>query len=777
MSTGKRKKLNIEDPPQSVSAFALRKKLRAQQGQVASPPSNQTEDVDTGGVATDPSNTPKHARVKARKTRTTVVASVEEKKKEALSQPSEPSLAQDPIELPGLSLGQADPFFDNPSPSSLYEEEERFGIAVGSAQPFQFSSFHPSAKTFRKRAGSICQLKLGEGERLVILGSYGIRIKSGEVTIYSATLGMSDSVSWVHAPRSHALPVIRCTNEATLELHPHPGAQALKSLELLSPLFAKLWWDGPGSSPGNQDTESRETFRILYTSEDVPKRAVLQDLKSPPEWNRETATLIASRDSTPSSIMITGPKSSGKSTFGRLLTNRFLTGTQANAKRPSNRGVVVLDLDPGQPEYCCAGQIALLLITKPVISPSFCRPLDISSIRTIRSHALASLSPASDPELYIEMALDLIAHYRNAFRIYPVIINMPGWIQGTGLDLLVSLIGELRPSDVIYMSRMGPADTVEALEEACRTTRFSTLPSQPSHSTLRTALHLRSMQTMAYFHAEPISQHNDGTHTDWFQKPLTAMAPWLVHFRGLNRGIFGILCYDFQTQPDLVADAINGTILAAVEVESAKAFRGVETNPHRSHDVEDAVAPGTAMDIDSVDNGQAELPTLTLLQQTITTLTAEGLPFIDTAHGLTLDPRYSRSLGLVLVRGIDAKNGDLHLLSPIATSQLEEVRTRGGQIVLVSGKFDPPTWAYTEDLYFQSIDHGISGKEGVDIDTHAESIDIDLEDKREDHATAIDSSAGPVPWIDVLSRNQKRGAGSKVWRVRRDLGRTGNPAD
>ncbi|KAI0439129.1 hypothetical protein F4803DRAFT_564744 [Xylaria telfairii] len=749
-----------------MSAFALRKKLLAQQSQVASPSIRQPDAVGTD-FSTDTDNVVTSPRKKAKKTRATRHTSAKNEEATDQSSDSPPAQGQSPAELPAPCPGQIDQAHRSLSPFSL-DEGGGDDYHAGPAQPINLSNFRPLKDNFRKRSNGVAQLKLNEGERLVILGGYGVRVESGEVTIYGATLKTSQAVSWVYAPQSHALPVIRCTSYATLELHPHPCTQELKDLELLSPLFRKVWCEGPSSTTNDK---AGDTFQILFTSQDGPKKAILQDLKVLPEWNRATATLVSSKDAAPPSIMITGPKSSGKSTFAKILTNRLLTSTSTHAKRPSDGGVIILDLDPGQPEYCGPGQIALVLVTKPVISPFFCRPLDTPGIHTIRSHALASLSPASDPELYNEMALDLITYYRNAFRAYPLIINTPGWIQGTGLDLLVSLVGELRPSDLIYMSQTGPADAVEVLEGACNITRFSTLPSQPSQNNLRSAADLRSMQTMAYFHAQPITPHNSGDHLRWFQTPLTAIAPWQVRFRGASC-IFGVLCYDFQTQPDLVADAINGAVLAAVEVENSKAFRNMQNHQISPNSVGGEAAPISPMDLDIDEPCQSNPPPLSLIKRRITTLTAEGIPFIDTSHGLTLDPRYSRSLGLVLVRGIDIENGDLHLLCPITTSQVEDVAARGGQIVLVSGKFDPPSWAYTEDLYFQSKGDGANGNEGGDLDCQTEGPD-DPKDNRAD----CYSSAGSVPWIEVLTRNQKRSAGSKVWRVRRDLGRFGNPAD
>jgi len=489
------------------------------------------------------------------------------------------------------------------------------------------------------------------------------------------------------------------------------------------------------------------------------------------------ATLIDSNNSRLTSIMITGPKSSGKSTFGKILTNRLLTSAPRKNRKKGHEGVVVLDLDPGQPEYCIPGHIALVLVTKPVLSPSFCRPVDVPGIRTVRSHALASLSPASHPALYIEMAIDLMAHYRNTLGSYPLIINTPGWIQGTGLDLLVSLIGELRPSDVLYMSQTGPAEAVESLEGACNLACFTILPSQPGQGSPRTASNLRSMHTMAYFHAEPSSPTGGREHTGWFQRPLTCMFPWQVRFRGNSRGIFGVLCYDFQTQPDFVADAINGSLLAAVEVENANAFRNFGNNTRHGDTTRGGANSGSPMDLDVDETHQAKSSSMSSIEQIITTLTPEGIPFIDTSHGLTLDPRYSRSLGLVLVRGIDVANGDLHLLGHISTSQVEDVRARGGQIVLVSGKFDPPSWAYTEDLYFQTEGDEGDGNEDPDSNGQGESNMDTAENAKLDADDTLYSGIEPVPWIEILPGNQKRGAGSKVWRVRRDLGRLGNPAD
>lgn len=766
----KKRKLNISEPPPAMSAFALRKRLLNQQTATTSPnvdAADETILVPKVPSTLDTSGTSKTRSPK--KTRKTLnvqsLPSVDNEPSIGLkgTLPGNLSLSTDNTVLPSSLIVPS----RSPSPSIADDE---ILVKPTNALPVQLSKFKPSKSNYQKRKDGRILLKLSDGERLVILGSYGIRVKSGEITLNGAMLRMSDRVHWVNAPHCHALPVLRCSDDASLELLPHPIATSLRSLGKLAPQFRKLWNESNLSS--NNTISSNPTFVILYTSADGPKKTMLQDLVSPPEWNREIAKLVDISSSKPSSFMITGPKSSGKSTFGKLLANRLITDQSSSSKRRVHRGVAVLDLDPGQPEYCVAGQVALVFLTEPVFSPSFCRPLPCPELQIVRSHALASISPASDPELYLEAAMDLMTHYRNALGRYPLIINTPGWIQGTGLDLLTSLITSSRPTEVLYMSESGPAEVVEALQESCRTTTFSTLPSQASQLASRTAAHLRSMQTMSYFHAEPQSSAIDGHWVRWNNKPLTTVPPWQVSYKGPGRGIFGIMCYDYQTPMDLLADAVNGTILAVVGVENVQAFRRPDEHAMLPSDT-----TSNTMDIDRVDEGprKSMSSSFSTLARDVIVMTPEGIPFIDTMNGITLNPKFSYSLGLALVRGIDVKNGVLQLLTPLRLGKIDEITSRGGEIVLISGKFDTPSWAYTEELYYRAHEEADDGADADEIiDTGDDTRDIS-EAENDDLAGPTDTT--PVPWVEVLHGNQKRGIGSKVWRVRRDLGRVGNAAN
>ncbi|KAK4124652.1 hypothetical protein N657DRAFT_663636 [Parathielavia appendiculata] len=692
--------------------------------------------------------------------------------------------------------------------SSFTPRSESNGMPVR-----QYSSFKPNTKNLQKKAGGRLVLSTPEAERLVILGSYGIKVRQGEATIAGAILTASDDVQWVHAPRCHALPVLRTAEETVLELQPHPAAKGLRELAKLNPAFAKLWNE---NLHGADSTRSGETFQIIYTSEDLSKRSLLQELVSPAEWNKKLSGLVATNRKCAPVVFLCGPKSSGKSTFGRLIANRLMTDRGGSKNKPWSN-VMVLDLDPGQPEYSPPGVISLTRITTPNLSPSFCHPSLTSEQGQIRAHAIASVTPAQDPAHFMDCVLDLFHHYRRGSDAKsPLIINTPGWIQGTGLDILTELITILCPTEVIYTSQDGPEETVSSLQSACSATNpptlFSTLPSQPTEPpSSRTALHFRTMQTMSYFHLRhPPSQQRYPT---WDPTPLTDLRPWRVRYAGTNRGFLGILCYDHQPAPELLAEAINGTVLALVKLEDrCAALRGLRPSLTDAYPDDPDVATGNDNHTPLPDpdmSGCSTSPPATISvtndntqdqqQRNQTSPCANGttnniplIPLLPNPQGQTLSTTHSHTLGLVLVRGVDMSHNELQLLTPIPADTLAALG--GEDVVLVAGRFDTPCWAYSEGLYL--INHaaaaaprkgrgnafgsgsgsgsGGNGGEVVDDDDdEGEEGDEEEEDGDEDGEVveAGGKRGSAVPWVEMLHGSQKRAVGSKVWRVRRDLGK------
>lgn len=352
----------------------------------------------------------------------------------------------------------------------------------------------------------------------------------------------------------------------------------------------------------------------------------------------------------------------------------------------------------------------------------------------------------------------------------PLIINTPGWIQGTGLDLLVDLIAGLSPSEVIYMSKEGPAETVEALTAATTNHAFTTLPSESSEYTSRTALHLRTMQTMSYFHLD--LQPKAGWPLQWSSTPLTASAPLTVKYAGQERGIFGIICYDYQPPTSLLAEALNGSLVAVVEIAKAEAFRNLSKGPPNGDADIDAEQN---MGVDAEKEHTYPVSEFASIEKDLIIQTPEALPFIKNPNGGTLDPAHSELISLALIRGVDSVHRKLQLLMPIFPDRMKRSGDGGKTLVLVAGNFDTPSWAYTEDLYHRSSASGLArddeGQAGEDVEVTDEETDEDRSDRDENAGESTERSE--TPWVEVLRGSQKRAVGSRVWRVRRDLGRGG----
>jgi polynucleotide 5'-hydroxyl-kinase GRC3/NOL9 len=479
---------------------------------------------------------------------------------------------------------------------------------------------------------------------------------------------------------------------------------------------------------------------------------------------------------TPRSVMLCGPKSSGKSTFAKFLVNRLLstlTDATQTRKLTKTMSVALLDLDPGQPEYAPPGQLSLVHVFEPNFGPPFAHPIPNGKSKVIRSHAIGAISPSLDPSLYMACVADLLAHYRSLLSTEPncpLVINTPGWVFGTGLEILVELITQVRPSEIIYMSQDGPAEVVTSLREAAKLTPVLTLPSQVSEYTTRTAAHLRTMQTMSYFHLDAARRAG----LAWNTLPLTSMPPWEIRYSGENPGLLGVICYGEQPPANLLADTINGSLVAVVAIDDMAAIPGWNSEEDNSKSSMGSIYKTHDTEIRAFD--QYSLQPQQLKRPLILPTPDEGIPYFNPSNAISLDPRYSHSIGLALVRGIDMTRRRIQVLTPILSNVIEDINQAGKSIVLISGKLDIPGWAYIEELTQKTaLDKAArkqgAGDMGFDEKGHLES------EASEDMDGAGNRGLGDrfqnAPWVDKLEGSQGRGLGSRVWRVRRDLGRTG----
>ena len=504
----------------------------------------------------------------------------------------------------------------------------------------------------------------------------------------------------------------------------HPSAKNLRRLSSLHPVFRNIW----GDYTGKDLDPFGQTFRIIETSQDIPPRALLQELSSPPEWNQRLEQLEFGSNARPMHVFVCGPKSSGKSTFCKLLLNCITTAADG-------RSLAVLDIDPGQPEYTPPGLISLVHVKTPNLGPSFTHPIPApDGDAIVRCHTTAAPSPEKDPSHYKACVLELLNRYKTELSHLPLITNTPGWIQGTGLEFLAGLIRISVPDVVVYMSTEGPEETVNVLQAAVDTsvTKFYQLPSQPSQYTSRTSEHLRTMMTMSYFHSRPSSSQKTSSGEsatmsptmDWDPTLLVETLPQTVSYSGQG-GITGIMCYHAQPHPTMLADAVLVNMVAVVELESPIPMKSLVHTP-------------------------------------------KAIPYIYTDE--PLDPVSSNVLGLALLKTIDQEEKIMGLCTPIPAQRIEAAIEDGRFLILVAGKFDYG-WALCEGLYDKAASRAENpDEEQAEMMAKKNTCGNCLEDS-EAWVQPASEDKFKTPWVKALKSNQKKEVGDRVWRVRNDLGR------
>lgn len=235
------------------------------------------------------------------------------------------------------------------------------------------------------------------------------------------------------------------------------------------------------------------------------------------------------------------------------------------------------------------------------------------------------------------------------------------------------------------------------------------------------------------------------------------MPPWEIRYSGENPGILGVLCYGEQPPASLVADTINGSIMSVVVIDDMAAIPG-----WGSEEDNDSSKADTNLEID--EHSQQ-------LQHPLILPTPEGIPYFNPMDAITLDPSHSHSIGLALVRGIDIKRQRIQVLTPISPSLISKINASSKKIVLVSGKLDTPGWAYIEELTQKMATEKARKGEDSTVDEDDEDVEEEKEDTEEGDPRVLGEGFEDAPWVERLEGHQGRGMGSRVWRVRRDLGK------
>ncbi|PKI63168.1 polynucleotide 5'-hydroxyl-kinase NOL9-like [Punica granatum] len=252
------------------------------------------------------------------------------------------------------------------------------------------------------------------------------------------------------------------------------------------------------------------------------------------EWS-EAAESIAfgSAASPPPITLVCGPKNSGKTTFSRHLVNVLLQ---------RYKKVAFLDTDVGQTEFTPPGILSLCIIDKPIPD------LTILCMKTPeRCFFFGDTSSNRDPRKYLKCISALYNYYREELRKLkgskntiielPLVVNTPGWVKGTGYEVLVKMINYVSPTHVVKIRIPAENKNLPAgafwLEGGCshsslleiKSVRYDTL--NRSILLQKSAALLRDLKVMAYFRQCFPSSSNLTRNKD-LARALAALPPYEV---------------------------------------------------------------------------------------------------------------------------------------------------------------------------------------------------------------------------------------------------------
>jgi len=268
---------------------------------------------------------------------------------------------------------------------------------------------------------------------LVLKGQYSVMPYHGSFKIDNYTPKASEILK-VNASNITALPTI-VSVDSGLESSEFPGYftvikvmnhnDNMESITNLFPNLRSLYYS-------DKNFYDNYTFASMVSAESNRFATNLH-----PSWDNQINKISA----TTPAVFIIGSKNSGKSTFLKLLLNKLVS---------SKRTVQVLDMDPGQPEFCLPGCISLSEVSHPIIGTKVPDETTKSTTKFI-----GFTSPNIQPVYYMNQLKSLISLI-DASK--PLLINAPGWVKGFGVEIINFLQSNISFSHVIQLTDGTPLE-------------------------------------------------------------------------------------------------------------------------------------------------------------------------------------------------------------------------------------------------------------------------------------------------------------------------------
>lgn len=401
-----------------------------------------------------------------------------------------------------------------------------------------------------------------------------------------------------------------------VELGSH--SSGLENVHKLIPRFKGLW-------KANEDSLS---FEVVREGPDTTPRVNIFD-----SWQDlgEKILLNVSQPVKPS-VVVVGPKSSGKSTFAKFLVNTLV----ANSSAP-----FYMDLDPGQAEFCPPGTLSLHKPSKTYFGPPFTHA---DFVDCIKAASLGYLSPRERPLLYLSQAGSLMREFERLTmnESAPLVVNTPGWTKGLGAELIAEIINLTKPHLVVHM---GDAESASELGQILtHPVEIVSLESAREHfppNLHYSAADMRTLQNMSYLHANNFTLH------------LTELPPFAVSYdSSVSTGIAAAGILDSEgIDLDDVSIALNGTLVAIVAVSESSTLQTVSA--------------------------------------------ADQIPYLvpESLDAVLREPD-THCLGYAVVQSVDASSKAFRLVTPTPASRVAAAYEAQERLILVRGRLQLPLWAF-----------------------------------------------------------------------------------
>ncbi|KAL1506236.1 hypothetical protein ABEB36_005633 [Hypothenemus hampei] len=297
-------------------------------------------------------------------------------------------------------------------------------------------------------------LKLKNGDQLIILESlyetvhfYGLcsmKVLHGEVEILGASLNKTSSNQNIYSPRGTALLYLR--NRCREFQNNSINLKHLISTEFLDEDQEDLTFNehcaivlckelNPPYINFIENHIAQKIFPDVEPRIDFDLFGSFNKIQISEKWFE-----IIENINENSTVVICGGKGVGKSTFLRFAINVILN---------KFKKIRMFDLDSGQSEFCPPGCLSIVDVDQYVFGPNY------THLQAPKKMTLSHVNIGSDMKSYLKSVNSIIGSI-NRIEPLPILINFSGFTQGFGLDIAISILRTLQPSQIIEIKSKIP---------------------------------------------------------------------------------------------------------------------------------------------------------------------------------------------------------------------------------------------------------------------------------------------------------------------------------